>query len=118
MFTQVPRKWWVYAQRGLLAIVFGILALLWPGQTLRIWVLLFGIFALAHGLFALIGGLVSAVPYENWWLPVLGGGAGIVIGFMILRWPDKTTLVLTYLIAAWAVITGIWSSWLATGCSA
>lgn len=107
MFTQLPRQWWVYAQRGLLAILLGVLAVLWPQQTLRIWVLLFGILTLGNGLFAMIGGLVSAVPYEGWWPPVLSGAAGMAIGLLTVLWPEKTTLILTYLIAAWMVITGI-----------
>ena len=107
MFTQLPRKWWVYALRGLLVIVLGLLTVLWPQKTLYTLVVLFGVLALGNGLFAMIGGLVSAVPYEGWWPPVWGGALGMAIGLLTVLWPEKTALILAYLIAAWAVITGI-----------
>jgi uncharacterized membrane protein HdeD (DUF308 family) len=71
------------------------------------WVLLFGALTLGNGLFALIGGLVSAVPNEGWVLPGLSGAIGMAIGLLTVLWPEKTTLILTYMIATWMVTTGI-----------
>ena len=96
------RHWWVPLVRGLAAILFGALAILWPGTTLTILVALFGAFALVDGVFAVIGGFRT----NHVWT-VVEGAVGIALGFIIFFWPGITALVLLYLIAMWAVLTGI-----------
>src|ERR671923_2512153 len=59
MKTMLARNWWVLALRGVLAIIFGVLAFLWPGLTLITLVLLFGAYALVDGVFAVIAGIAS-----------------------------------------------------------
>ena len=59
MFTQLFRDWWLIAARGVLAIVFGILALFWTEPTKLVLVLLFGIFSFVDGIFAIAAGTAS-----------------------------------------------------------
>jgi uncharacterized membrane protein HdeD (DUF308 family) len=99
----LARYWWVVALRGLLAVVFGLAAFLWPGITLVSLVLLFGAYALVDGIFAII----SAFRTREWWPLLLEGVIGIVAGAMTFVWPGITAIALLYLIAAWAIITGI-----------
>lgn len=107
MLTQMFRDWWLFALRGVLAILFGVMAFIWPGQTLLALVVLFGAFALADGIFAVSAGLTFRLHDDRWWAVVLAGVAGILIGVLTFVWPNLTAHVLLYLIAAWAVITGI-----------
>ncbi len=107
MFTQLFRNWWRFAVRGVLAIVFGVLALIWPDSTKLALVLLFGAFAFVDGVFAVTTGIAARGHFERWWAILLEGIAGIVIGVMTFFWPNITALVLLYFIAAWAVTTGI-----------
>ena len=107
MFTQFLNKWWLFALRGLLAVIFGILALIWPGLTLQALVLLFGAYALVDGIFAMTAGIVSIGSFKRWWAVLLEGVAGVVIGLLTFFWPTITGLALLYMIAAWALITGI-----------
>lgn len=107
MFTQMFRNWWLFAVRGVIAIVFGILALIWPGSAMLALVLLFGAFALLDGLFAVAVGIASRGYFERWWAVLLEGLTGIVIGISTFFWPNITALILLYFIATWAVITGV-----------
>jgi len=107
MFTQLFRNWWHFAVRGVLAIVFGILALISPDSTKLALVLLFGAFVFVDGIFAVTTGIAARGYFERWWAILLEGIAGIVIGVLTLFWPNITALVLLYFIAAWAVTTGI-----------
>ena len=107
MFTQLFRNWWLFAVRGVLAIVFGLLALIWPGSAMLVLVLLFGSFALMDGIFAVAAGIASHGHFERWWAVLLEGLAGIVIGILTFFWPTMTAFALLYFIAAWAIITGI-----------
>jgi uncharacterized membrane protein HdeD (DUF308 family) len=105
--TQLSRDWWHFAVRGVLAIIFGIVTLIWPGSTMTALVLLFGAFALVDGIFTVFTGLESRKYFKQWWALLLEGLTGIVIAALAFVWPDVTALVLLYFIAAWAIFTGI-----------
>ncbi len=107
MLEKITQNWWMYAVRGLVAIIFGIVALARPGQTLQALVLVFGAYALVDGIFAIFAGIASYRYFERWWAVLLEGVAGVVIGLLTFFWPNITALVLLYFIAAWALITGI-----------
>jgi uncharacterized membrane protein HdeD (DUF308 family) len=107
MVIVLARNWWALALRGLFAILFGIAAFAWPGITLGALVLLYGAYALVDGVFAIAAAVVGRTDGMPWWALVLEGVAGIAVGIMTFAWPGITALVLLYLIAAWAVVTGI-----------
>ena len=107
MLEKITNNWWKFALRGMIAIIFGIVALIKPGQALQTLVLAFGAFALLDGTLAVIAGF-SLIPFFNrWWSVLLEGVAGVIIGLLTFFWPSITALVLFYFIAAWAIITGI-----------
>jgi uncharacterized membrane protein HdeD (DUF308 family) len=105
MTSYLSRNWWTLALRGLAAVIFGVLAFIWPGITITILVLFFGAYVLWDGIFA----LVSAFRTEGSrrWPLVLEGVVGIIVGLIAFLWTDVATLSLLLLIGAWAVITGI-----------
>jgi uncharacterized membrane protein HdeD (DUF308 family) len=113
MLEKFTRNWWLYAVRGLVAVIFGVLALIWPEQTKLALVLLFGAYALMDGIFAAIAGIASYRHFARWWAVLLEGVAGILIGLLTFFWPNITGLVLLYFIAAWTLITGIFEIWAA-----
>jgi len=104
MLHLLARHWWALALRGVFAVLFGLLTFLIPGITLLTLVLLFGAYAILDGIFD----IVSAVraPGRHWPL-VLEGVVGIIIGILTFLWPGITTMVLLYLIAFWAIFTGV-----------
>lgn len=107
MLEKISRNWWMYALRGLIAIAFGVGALLWPGQALGALVLLFGVYALADGIFAIFAGIASYRYFERWWAILLEGVAGVVIGLLTFFLPNVTAIAMLYFIATWALITGV-----------
>ncbi len=107
MLSVFARNWWVVALQGLAAVIFGVLALVWPQSALWALVMLFGAFALVDGIFALVQAVAWRNVLRRWWAAALGGLAGIVVGILTFIWPNITGLALLYMIAAWAVVTGI-----------
>jgi uncharacterized membrane protein HdeD (DUF308 family) len=103
----MQRYWWVLALRGLIAIIFGIAALVWPGLTILVLVAIFGAYALVDGIIAVIISLQERNSLRRWWVLLLEGIVGILIGIATFLWPGVTALVLLTLIAVWAIITGI-----------
>jgi uncharacterized membrane protein HdeD (DUF308 family) len=107
MLEKISRNWWMFAVRGVAAIIFGALALIWPGQALQALVLVFGAYALVDGIFAMFAGIAARGYFDRWWAVLLEGVVGVIIGLLTFFWPNITALVLLYFIAAWALITGI-----------
>ena len=108
MLSLVSRDWWVYAVRGIAAILFGIMALIWPGPTLAVLILLFGAYAFVDGvalLVALARGDVLARSHK--WITGLMGVLGIAVAITTLVWPGMTALTLLYFVAIWAIGMGI-----------
>ena len=99
------RHWWAFALRGVAAILFGVLAFVWPGMTLAVLVLLWGAYALVDGVLALISAFRTNNDHR--WGLLLEGLVGIGAGLVTFVWPGLTALVLLYIIAAWALITGV-----------
>ncbi len=107
MLEKMTRNWWTFAVRGLIAILFGVVALIRPGQTVEALVLVFGVFALMDGVLAVSAGIASAPFFKRWWALLLEGLTGIAIGLLTFFAPAVTALALVYFIAAWGLITGI-----------
>lgn len=106
MLDPLARNWWLILLRGIAAVIFGLLTFAWPGLTLFTLIIFYGVFALTDGVFALIAAVKSGAPAPRWWLAlvgVLGIGAGVVT----LMWPGVTGIALLYLIAGWAIASGI-----------
>ncbi len=106
MLDKMLSKWWLFALRGVAAIVFGILAFIWPGPAVEALVILFGAFALVNGLFTVVLSATS-VSGGQWAWFLVEGLASMAVGVVTLLWPSITALVLLYLIAAWAILVGM-----------
>jgi uncharacterized membrane protein HdeD (DUF308 family) len=97
---------WSVAVRGIAALLLGFFALARPGSALLALVLVFGAYALIDGILTLVSAAKENPEYGRGWL-VLEGLADILIGLVTFVWPGITALALTYLIATWAIIKGI-----------
>ena len=106
MLIQLCRNWWWLALRGIAAILFGILALVWRGDSLGSFMLLFGGFALVDGLLAIFVALTNVARNRRWWI-VLHGLVSIDVAIFTFIWTESAGTILLYLVAAWALITGI-----------
>lgn len=105
MLGELSRNWWVVVLRGVAAVLFGLLAIFWPGESLTVLVVIFGVFALVDGV-ALAFAAYRAAPGTRLSLG-LQAGLAIVVGLLALVWPLAFGIALVFLIGAWAVITGI-----------
>jgi len=105
MFEFLTRKWWVIALRGLLAILFGIVALVYPGVTLLALALVFGAYIFLDGVLA-IGAAIGQGGREAVWY-VLEGILGIAVGLATFFNPGMTGQALVFLVGLWAILTGV-----------
>jgi uncharacterized membrane protein HdeD (DUF308 family) len=99
--------WWALALRGVIAILFGLAALLRPDIALGALILLFGAYALVDGAFAIVGVFGGTRAGTPRWLLLLEGVVSILAGLIAFIFPGLTAIALLYLVAAWAIVTGI-----------
>ncbi len=107
MVDLLARNWGWIALRGIAAVAFGLLALLYPTLTLVALVLLFGFFVIIDGLLIIASAVINRRRRPHWVALLVSGVLVVIIGILVFALPEVTALVLLYLIAAWAVITGV-----------
>jgi uncharacterized membrane protein HdeD (DUF308 family) len=107
MLLVLRNNWWALALRGVAALIFGLAAILVPDITLLGLVMLFGAYAIVDGIFAIIAAFSTSRESARWWMLPVEGVFGIAAGALAFLLPGITALVLLYLIAFWAIVTGI-----------
>jgi uncharacterized membrane protein HdeD (DUF308 family) len=102
----LARNWWLIALRGVLGVMFGLLALILPFATILALVLLFSAYMLVDGVFAIYAAVRAARQRENWGFLAFQGAASIVTAVLAFLWPGLTVFAFVLLIAAWSIVTG------------
>ncbi|MDT8913772.1 HdeD family acid-resistance protein [Amycolatopsis sp. PS_44_ISF1] len=102
-----PRRVWpLVVARGVFAVLFGILTLVWPGVTVLALAIVFGVYALFDGVSAIVQAFRPGDGAQRAAYALLGV-LGVLAGVLALVWPGATVVVLTTLVGAWAVVTGV-----------
>jgi uncharacterized membrane protein HdeD (DUF308 family) len=107
MGPKLAKLWWLFILRGVAAIIFGLLALAWPGITLAVLIILFGAYAFADGVFALLHAIRGRDSTESVWVLLIEGLIGIGVGLITFFEPAVTGIILLFYIAAWSLTTGV-----------
>lgn len=107
LLDQAGRNWGWIALRGLAAVIFGVLAFIWPGKTIVVLTLFFGAYALVDGVLALVAAFRMRDAGKPMWPLLLIGILGVAAGIVTFFWPGMTALALLMLIAAWAIVMGV-----------
>ncbi len=102
----LARNWWAIGLRGVLAIVFGLIALFLPGATMLSLVILFAIYAFVDGVFGIVSAVRAAKAGERWGLLVFEGLVNIAVAVIAVLWPGITVVAFVLLVAIWAILTG------------
>ena len=98
--------WWLVLLRGILMVLFGIIALAWPGIALLSLVWIFGFYAILDGIAAIgIGVRTRGEPHWIW--TIVQGVVSVLAGLVALVWPGVTALALLFVVAFWAILLGI-----------
>lgn len=101
------QMWWLVLIRGILAVLFGVVALVWPGITVWALVVVFGIYAIVDGVVLVYHSIRDRARLDGWgwWLAM--GLVSIAAGIVALVWPAATALVVLYIIAFYAILFGV-----------
>lgn len=103
----LAKWWWTLVVRGVVAIVFGLLAFAAPAFGIAALVALFAIWALVDGVGSLLAGIRTRGRDRSSWIEILEGVVSIAAGVVALVLPGFAAEVLVRLIAAWSILTGV-----------
>jgi uncharacterized membrane protein HdeD (DUF308 family) len=101
------KNWWSLVIRGFAAILLGLITVVWPGIRSGSFALVFFAYALVDGLVGIAGAVRAAEQRERWGPLFIEGLAGVGAAMITIAWPAITDLTLMYVIAAWALVTGV-----------
>jgi len=107
LVDQLAARWWAPVIRGVAAILFGALAIAMPRAGLAALVILWGAYAIVDGVFNVVLSAQRGAAGLRWGWFLFEGLVSIAAGILTFVWPQMTAFVLLYLIAAWAIVTGI-----------
>jgi uncharacterized membrane protein HdeD (DUF308 family) len=105
--TVLVRNWWALGLRGVVAVLFGVAAFVLPGVTLALLIALFGAYALIDGFLSIVAGVKAAEHHERFGSLLWRGILGIAAGLAAFVFPAITAVILTLVIAVWAIVTGV-----------
>ena len=104
-------NWGWFMLRGVLALILGVCALIFPLSALFAFTLVFAAYAFGDGIMSLIAGIRGARAGERWGALVFRGVTGILVGVIFLLLPILATLTYAFLsvimLAVWSVIAGV-----------
>lgn len=103
----IAARWWVLVVRGIAAIAFGVLALVWPGLSVLALVMLWGAYAFVDGVFDFTLAATAGSEGRRWGWLFFEGLVSIGAAVAAFVWPGMTAFALLALIGAWAIFTGI-----------
>jgi uncharacterized membrane protein HdeD (DUF308 family) len=106
MLDILLRSWWVLILRGLFAILFGLIAIVWPDITVFVIVTIFGAFLFLDGLIEIWVGFLGRGRDPEWWTDALLGVLAVIAGIAILAWPGVTAVGVMIFIGAMFAVYG------------
>jgi uncharacterized membrane protein HdeD (DUF308 family) len=106
MNALLAQNWWAFTLRGIIAILFGLVAFFLPGAVMLSLALLFGIYLVVDGIFGVISAVRAARRHERWGLLLFEGILNIVMGVIAFVFPVAAVLAFVFVTAAWALLTG------------
>jgi len=107
MVPIITRHWWALVVRGVIALILGILALVFPNVTIVFAAAFFAAYLVIDGALAIVAGVRAAETHRRWWPFALEGVLGLIAGVLAFAWPGVTVVVLIALVAAWAILSGL-----------
>jgi uncharacterized membrane protein HdeD (DUF308 family) len=102
----LAQNWWAVALRGLLGIVFGLIAFFLPGATMLSLILIFAGYLLADGVLAIVAAVRAARRHDRWGWLTFEGILSIITAIIAALWPGLTAVAFVLIVAAWAIVTG------------
>ncbi|MFD4295344.1 HdeD family acid-resistance protein [Rhodococcus sp. NPDC058505] len=99
--------WWLLLVRGIVAIAFGIVALVWPHATVKVLIVVVGVFWIVDGIVSAVRAIEARRVVTSWVWWLAGAVVSVIAGIVLFVWPDLTALAFVYVMGFWAILVGV-----------
>lgn len=103
----LTQYWWLELTKGLFALGLGLAFITWPGKSLVVIATFIGVFLLIDGIIESLKGVFSIKKDSHWWVHLAKGIVGVLAGIAIFNYPEFSLGILFFILALWAIISGI-----------
>jgi uncharacterized membrane protein HdeD (DUF308 family) len=100
-------RWWLTLLEGILGIIAGIAAFLFPGAAVLTFFYIVVAWAIVTGAFQIINAIELRKEIDNEWWMILGGAVSIIWGIVMLLYPGAAILTLLWLFGISAIAFGV-----------
>lgn len=105
--SAVRQHWWLFLLRGVAAVAFGVLTLLWPGATLVVLMAFIAAYALVDGIVALVYAFRLRPLFDRWWMLLIQGVISAAFGVLAILHPDLSIAYIVVSVALWMLVAGL-----------
>lgn len=93
--------------RGIFSVLLGICILVFPWAVSVTFAVIIGIAAIIYGLYAFIASFNIRKKHKDWWMIMVEGILGVLLGIMIIVWPFAAIFITAILVACWMMVIGL-----------
>ncbi|MFV0462146.1 MAG: HdeD family acid-resistance protein [Nostocoides sp.] len=93
--------------RGVVGIILGLLCAIWPGATILVIAILWGLFAIVTGIWSIGAGIADSMSGWNRFLLIIVGALGVIAGIIVLTQPIYGAVTLTWVLGIWLIAMGV-----------
>ena len=108
MAKTIGKGAWIITLKGILAIIFGLVALFYPGITLAVLTQVFGFMLLIAGVIFIVGAIFHTKHNPSWSSWLLEGIIDLIIGLIVIVFPIFAIGAFMLIIGIWALLMGLW----------
>lgn len=114
MLAAVLDSWrWLHALAGVLCVIAGIVALVWPDETFLVLAAIIAWFLLFRGTFNIVESLFIKDHVDQWWLILISGILQVAIAVWAIGYTGRSIAVLVIWVGVWALTEGFLNIWAA-----
>jgi uncharacterized membrane protein HdeD (DUF308 family) len=105
--SAVRHHWWLFLLRGVAAIVFGVLVLMWPGATVIALTAFIAAYALVDGIVVAGSAVRMRAIFDRWWILLIQGLVSIAFGVLAFINPALSLWYVVISVSLWMLLAGV-----------
>lgn len=103
----VRHHWWLFLLRGIAAVAFGVLVLMWPGATVVALMVFIAAYALVDGIVTVGSAFRMRALFDRWWLLLIQGLVSIVFGVLAFMYPTLSLWYVVISVSLWMFLASM-----------
>lgn len=104
--ADLKKTWSLLLVLGIASLVFGALLIFWPGRTLTVVTSVVGLFMIIAGVIRFLVAVFDAHAHDRW-LMAIAGIVGVILGVVVMKYPEATIAVIVLLTAIFWIVGGM-----------